>query len=73
MEEGEQALQRVEPSHMVAAHFLSRGIEALRQAKADPARIRLLRNRLLQYQAKSMDEMKPFEFEIDLTPENGTD
>lgn len=66
-EEGEQALQRVEPSHMVAAHFLSRGIEALRQAKGDPSRIRLLRDRLLLYQAKSMDEMKPIEVEIDLS------
>jgi hypothetical protein len=52
---------------MVAAKFLSQGVEALRQAKGDAARIGELRERLRQYQAKSMDEMQSFEYEIDLS------
>jgi hypothetical protein len=65
--EGEAALLRVEPSHYVAAKFLLKAVEALRQAKGDPARIAALREKIAEYQVKSMDEMQPFEFEIDLT------
>ena len=65
--EAEACLLRAEPSFIAASHFLSQGIEALRQAKADPQRARELKTRLTAYQQKSTAEMKTFGTQIDLT------
>lgn len=42
---------------MNAAHWLSRGLEALRQAKADPERIKVVHAELLKVQEKSTEEL----------------
>lgn len=54
-------------SYIAAASILSNGIEALRQAKADPERVAELRKRLSEYQEKSLEEYKEYSAEIDLT------
>ncbi|MCH8539796.1 MAG: DUF4209 domain-containing protein [Opitutales bacterium] len=53
----------------VAATFLKDGIEALRRAKADKARIKDLRVRLIEYQENSLDEMNPIEHSYDISEE----
>jgi hypothetical protein len=67
VEEAEQALQRTPPSYSAASHLLVRGIQAMRQAKCDPARITALRERLRHYQLKSMDEFQTFGYDVDLS------
>lgn len=68
--ESEAALRRAQPSNMVAADFLARGIEALRQARAPADRVRELRARLADLQQASVSELKRFEFNLDLTKES---
>ncbi len=45
------------PSLMSAAHWMSRGLEALRQAKADPKRIKEVHAKLLKVQEMSTEEL----------------
>lgn len=54
-------------SFLAAASILKKGIEALRRAKAVPARIKELRVILASYQKSSLSEMQKFETSIDLT------
>jgi hypothetical protein len=67
VEDAEACLLRPQPSYLAASHFLAQGIEALRQAKADPERIKELRRRLSDYQRRSLTEMKKVGMELDLT------
>ena len=57
------------PSAMVAATFLSQGIEALRRADAPRDQIEELRARLRGIQEESVREMKTYSREVDLTDE----
>lgn len=56
-----------DPSGMVSAHLLSQGIEALRRAGGDPARVEELKMRLAGYQAAAVSEMKELSQEVDIT------
>jgi len=53
---------------MSAAHWMSRGLEGLRQAKADPERIKEVHARLLEIQESITDEMGCVEFSEDDIP-----
>lgn len=55
------------PSGMVAAHLLSKGIEALRRIGGDPARVEDLKRSLAGYQATSIGEMQEFSQEVDIS------
>lgn len=54
-------------SAMAAASILQNGIEALRQAGERPERIAELRKRLTALQTASLNEMKTFSTQVDLT------
>jgi hypothetical protein len=54
-------------SYLAASSILKKGVEALRRAKAPPARIQELRTLLAEYQKKSLAEMSTFETSVDLT------
>lgn len=56
--EAEACLQRKPASYLAASGFLAQGIEALRQARADPASVAELRQRLIRYQRESRKEFQ---------------
>lgn len=64
--EAEAHLTKPTPSYFAAGHCLARGVEALRQAGGDKSRISELKDRLLDYQQRSMGEMKKMEYKIDI-------
>ena len=53
---------------MFAATWISKGLEALRRAKADKARIQAVHRRLLEVQSQISDEMHTTEFAVDEIP-----
>lgn len=55
------------PSYLVAAHFLTCGIEALRQARAPRERIEELRRELSAYQEGTLNEMGTISHKVDIT------
>ncbi len=55
-------------NYMYAAHWMGKGLEALRQAKADPARIIAVNKRFLELQKLSLGEMGVVEFPIEKMP-----
>ncbi len=55
--EAEAALQRDPPTYLVAAHFLSLSVEALRRAGAAPERIEEIHKRLIASNEKSTSEI----------------
>jgi hypothetical protein len=57
--EADKALKKSAPSLLVASHFLTQGIEALRRARAAPEVVARLRAKLRQYQREALKEMKP--------------
>jgi len=57
--EVDKVLNRSAPSLLVASHFLSQGIEALRRTHAAPEIVARLRSRLREYQRDALKEMKP--------------
>ena len=67
--EGEAALKRSPPSFMVASIRIQRAIEAYRRAGGGKTRIEELQKILLEYQAKSMDEMKPLSGSVEISEE----
>jgi Domain of unknown function (DUF4209) len=67
--EAEAALKRSPPSYMAASVHLQRGIEAYRRAGADKAIIDELHKILLEYEAKSLDEMKPVSASVEINEE----
>lgn len=54
--------------YMYAAHWMGRGLEALRRAKADPVRIAAIHRRFLELEKLSLTEMKTFEVPVDEMP-----
>lgn len=65
VEEAEDCARREIPSYLGASSDLAQGIEALRQAHASPERIAELRERLKDYQKRSMSEMHTLRVPID--------
>ena len=53
---------------MYAAHWLGRGLEALRRSKASPARIKAVHLRFRELQQRSIAEFKPIEVSGDTIP-----
>lgn len=51
-----------------AAHWMGRGVEALRQAKADPNQIKEIHRRFLELERQSLTEMRPMDFNVDEIP-----
>lgn len=51
-----------------AAHWMGQAVEELRQAKADPARIKEVHRRFLELQQKSLNEMSPMDLKVDEIP-----
>jgi hypothetical protein len=64
--ESEGKAQGESVSFMVASNFMVQGIEALRQAREPQERIKALKKRLAHFQEKSLEEMKPMHFSIDI-------
>ena len=56
------------PDFGFAAHWMGRGVEALRRAKADPARIADRHNRMLELQRQSLRELKSVELDHGAIP-----
>jgi hypothetical protein len=54
---------------MYAAHWLGRGVEALRRGKADAERIKAAHRRFLELEKLSLAEMKPAGIDVDKMPE----
>ena len=52
-----------------AAHWLGRGVEALRRSKADPKRIKAVHRRFLELQKLGLKEMKRLDIGLDKDPE----
>jgi hypothetical protein len=65
--EAESRTQGNAPSAMAAASLLTNGIEALRNAGAPRERIEQLRQRLSELQQASLEEMKTFSTQIDIS------
>lgn len=56
------------PQASSAAHWMGRGLEALRRARADRERIREVHRKLLTFQKESLRELKPFGFDPESIP-----
>jgi len=65
--EAESRVDGDDPSYLAGCWFLSRGVEALRRAKADSTRIAEMKARLIQWQKEIRSEMSTFSFELDVT------
>lgn len=55
-------------NYMYAAHWMGKGLEALRQAKAEPARIECVNRRFLELQRLSLTEMETVELPAEKVP-----
>lgn len=64
----EDNLTSANPSYGFAAHWMGQGVEALRQAKADPVRITEVHTRFLDLQRSALTEMKAVDFDFDKIP-----
>lgn len=64
--EAETATSRPDASYLVASKLLQQGIEAFRRAGNSQDKINELHKLLLDYQAKSLNEMKPISAQIDI-------
>ncbi len=51
-----------------AAHWMGRGVEALRKAKADPNRIKEIHLRFLELEREALSEMSPMDLNVDEIP-----
>lgn len=56
------------PQAASAAHWMGRGLEALRRARADRERIKEVHRKLLTLQKESLKELKPFDFDPESMP-----
>lgn len=61
----EDNLTSASPRYGFAAHWMGQGVEALRQAKADPTRIAEVHTRFLDLQRLALSEMKAVEIGYD--------
>ncbi|WP_423839081.1 DUF4209 domain-containing protein [Trichlorobacter lovleyi] len=57
------------PSYGFAAHWMSSGVEALRRAKADPARVAEIHQKTLELQKLALTELKTVQLNIDANPQ----
>ncbi|MDK3155732.1 DUF4209 domain-containing protein [Kamptonema cortianum] len=55
-------------NYMYSAHWIGRGLEALRRAKAEPARIEEVHRRFLKLEKCSLSEMETIEMPVDKIP-----
>jgi hypothetical protein len=62
------AASDIPPQNGSASHWMGRAVEALRRAKAEPKRIKVVHRRLLEFQKASLNELKPFDFDPDSIP-----
>jgi len=60
LHDAEAALERKPPDYLVAAHFTSIGLEALRRAGAPQSRLKEVHSRLIAYNEKSTSQMREF-------------
>jgi hypothetical protein len=67
IKDGETRLIGETPSYVAAADFVQRGLAMLQKAGAPEERINELAARLKEYQAKSLDELKPLGSKFDAT------
>jgi hypothetical protein len=65
--EAEDELTRERPSYITASSHLERAIEGLRRAGKTQERVEELHARLLEYQARTRDEMVAFSQDMDLS------
>lgn len=64
----EKSLEKNKLGFGDAAHWMGQAVEELRQAKADPIRIKEVHRRFLELQKRSLDEMGPMELNVDEIP-----
>jgi len=64
----EESLKGGQPSFGFAAHWMGRGVEALRRAKAHPTRIDEIHTRFVEYERRSLSELKAIEIDLDAIP-----
>jgi hypothetical protein len=64
----EAGLPGGKPNYGYSAHWMGRGLEALRQAKADPSRIAEIHQRFLDLQKQSLTELGTVEVDLDAIP-----
>ncbi|MGZ5436798.1 MAG: DUF4209 domain-containing protein, partial [Pyrinomonadaceae bacterium] len=55
------------PSYMLASTFMQKAVESMRRARAPADRIQELHSRLLEYQEKSVSELRSISSSIDIT------
>jgi len=65
--EADQWVNGDKPSYFAASGLLIKGIEALRQAKGDPAEVDRLRKKAVQYQSQTKQEMQVHEHRFDIS------
>jgi hypothetical protein len=70
IEAAECNVQRAEdcPKFASAAHWMGRGLEGLRRARADVARIKEVHSKFLSLQKKSLGELTPLDFDPESIP-----
>jgi hypothetical protein len=64
----EEGLGGGSPQLSYSAHWMGRGLEGLRRAKADAARIKEIHVRFLSLQKASLRDLKPFDFDPESIP-----
>lgn len=64
----QEGLSKQPPQISYAANWMGKGVEGLRQAKADPARIKEVHRRFLSLQKEALGELKPFDFDPEAIP-----
>jgi len=64
----ESSLEDKKNGYRYAAHWIGQGLEGLRQAKADAARINEVHLRFLELERKSLSELNPLDLDIDKIP-----
>lgn len=62
---GKQGLEKDPPQISFAARWLGKGVEGLRQAKADPERIEEVHREFLRLQKEALSELEPIGFDED--------
>lgn len=65
---GEACLKTIPPQNGSAAHWMGKGFEALRRAKADSGRVKEVHRKFLSLQKAALKELSPFGFGEDRIP-----
>ncbi len=64
----QEGLNGQQPQNAYAAHWMGRGLEGLRRAKANPARIAEVHRKFLSLQKEALSDLKPFDFDPESLP-----